>query len=829
MDRRGWAACCDSHGETVPIIRWVEPNPLDAGSLDASSSIIDSCIMIAPRQGRPTVTTLASGLTHRQRRIVRGFCCTGALLATAVAVVLFTTSATAAQAQDREDRVLPREIETNHLALYCRLLNLSDAQSAAAQQAYQEYVKAYATLDLKVLETYGDDLTPQSTIDDLLARFSAHQRSAEAARDRIRAADRAFFAQIQLMLDDSQLARMERVRNHRERCTLRVLRCFYLTGKRFYDASSFVYDLDVTVEDWDLLDPILVEYERQLTARLKELHALALELDIEPIREIVRRGLGVRQIAGINDAYRDAAITAWSTVGERCLKAVREIDDFNESTSRRIVNTLSVEGGHRWLDEYMPRAHDGTVWTRSRRRAILDSIASARGVTAEDDRRFREAFAAVDARLEVLQDELIALEDSWRPRRSPYFDRESGMPFDDYVATRERIISDLKEVIAQFSEALRYGLRPVIYDQWQAAFADATTRKSDVTTHPGGEAIVSVHNAPLFMSRRDLQRIESVLALAEDARAVIEEAYSSYQASQTGIEEDLLSQELNDFGDVPPLTAELRSRIRRLDEGLIGAIDRLCPDDECRRRLRWFANARVRKLLGHGVSSWMADGIDAAVYMFDSHLAPEEIGRLGDLLDRYDAEAGVLFEKLYEARCLEYEDELANPGGQSSYQFIDGRRQCHRAIARLNVMTIREAAELLKSPTGNAMLEAFNRHCFYFIVVDEGRLDTAFRRVALLEDLTTDQRGRLLDLNVTYQQEYDRLTEQMLDLVKDSVYWHGGARWEVPDSPRGERRVEAYNDLMFKRVELNAATNLKIKSILTPAQLESIGGLPDMR
>jgi len=750
-------------------------------------------------------------------------------IAVAAALIASMLLASGAQAQDQEDRLLPREIEVADLVLYRRLLNLSEAQSAAVDQLYVEYLERFDELTRTVIEPLNDSIDPAETFGQRLMFLERYYKGVEDARDRIRRVDQEMFTQIEPILDDDQLGQMPRVRDHRERHTLRVLPLLWQTGSRFHDATVFAYDLELSADDEALLNPMLTTYERTLTARLDELHELYRAQEIEPYREFVRRGLSGMDLGDPDSGFGDIVKYTWQTHGAKCIASLRGLDELNEDLSHRVVNTLSYEGAQRWLDEYLPRVYENTGWIRKRRRAILDAFARTRGRTPEEEQRFRELFVVVEARLDTIQDKFIALDKAWSPRRAVFYEREDGMSFEEYIATRRGFINEFKDVLARLSDDLRGVLRPVVFDQWETNLAGATTRTYVATTHPGGEPILGVHSAPLLLERRDLQRLSRTLALDETAQEALDEVFVAYQAAGTGIMNALPSQTRDQYGQVPPLSDDQRSRIRRLDEDIFAAVDRVCPDDECRRRIQWMRNARQRKLLGHGANVGMAAEIDAALFILDSQLAEDEIRQVAELIDSYDTEAGRLYEQLYTARLLEYEDELASSKGRPSTRLVMERRQCHRPIARLNVRTIRAAHQCLASETSRAMLEAFDRHAFYYVIVDAHRLDTAFRRIALLEDLIQEQRGRLLDVQVTYREEYDRLTEAMLDVVMDSAFWHGGDRWEVPESPRGEDRDKAYNDLMFKRVELNAATNLKIKSILTPAQLESIGGLPDLK
>ena len=75
-------------------------------------------------------------------------------------------------------------------------------------------------------------------------------------------------------------------------------------------------------------------------------------------------------------------------------------------------------------------------------------------------------------------------------------------------------------------------------------------------------------------------------------------------------------------------------------------------------------------------------------------------------------------------------------------------------------------------------------------------------------------------------EEYERLTDAMLDDAKYTLYWAGDSR-KTRLTPSDE--LEAYKRHRFLRDELNAVTIVKLRTILTTEQIEAMGGLPNAR
>ena len=103
-------------------------------------------------------------------------------------------------------------------------------------------------------------------------------------------------------------------------------------------------------------------------------------------------------------------------------------------------------------------------------------------------------------------------------------------------------------------------------------------------------------------------------------------------------------------------------------------------------------------------------------------------------------------------------------------------------------------------------------------------------RASRIEDLSNSQRESLLDLKVLFLEEYERLTDAMLDNAKYTMFWSidskTGSSTQIASS---REESEAYKRHRFLRDELNASTIVKLRTILTTQQLEAMGGLPKAR
>ena len=99
-------------------------------------------------------------------------------------------------------------------------------------------------------------------------------------------------------------------------------------------------------------------------------------------------------------------------------------------------------------------------------------------------------------------------------------------------------------------------------------------------------------------------------------------------------------------------------------------------------------------------------------------------------------------------------------------------------------------------------------------------------RASRVEDLAAPQREALLDLKVLYLEEYERLTDAMLDDAKYTLSWYSESMTDRSSRQSPSDNLEAYKRHRFLRDELNASTIVKLRTILIPEQIEAMGGLP---
>ncbi|MCH7571986.1 MAG: hypothetical protein IH891_03630 [Planctomycetes bacterium] len=330
-------------------------------------------------------------------------------------------------------------------------------------------------------------------------------------------------------------------------------------------------------------------------------------------------------------------------------------------------------------------------------------------------------------------------------------------------------------------------------------------------------------SASIFFEARDLRRIGRIFSLNDEQQAVLQEAYLAYGRRKTALETDIPQGVRNRYGRQPPLPAKLRDRLRQADEIILAAITRQLEDESDVRKVDWLRNAQRRSRLGRRGSSGGAGGLDIVLFILDSGMAVEEIETLSPFIDEYDAKATGVYERLFATYASHYEWFLENPESRGLGPHQYDLWEVQSEIARLNADTMDIIGEQLDSDEGTAMLELFRRYCYFPVFDDPDRTHPILNRASRIEDLSASQRESLLNLRVLFLEEYERLTDAMLDDAKYTLSWSYGTMVNRRENPSDNR--DAYKRHRFLRDELNAATLVKLRTILTTEQVEAMGGL----
>jgi hypothetical protein len=152
-------------------------------------------------------------------------------------------------------------------------------------------------------------------------------------------------------------------------------------------------------------------------------------------------------------------------------------------------------------------------------------------------------------------------------------------------------------------------------------------------------------------------------------------------------------------------------------------------------------------------------------------------------------------------------------------------RQAADRLVDLNRGTLARMLDALPEPQRRGFRRAYDRAAFPGVYEDPVCVEDHLRRAMAIKDLSADQLAALSVLAGEYWTGYDELSRAMAALSEKDVDF-GGAPEEVQAYMEQQDEL---GRLRFDRDELSFRTISRMKGMLSPAQVESIGGLPRPR
>jgi hypothetical protein len=217
----------------------------------------------------------------------------------------------------------------------------------------------------------------------------------------------------------------------------------------------------------------------------------------------------------------------------------------------------------------------------------------------------------------------------------------------------------------------------------------------------------------------------------------------------------------------------------------------------------------------------------------DAELAKYEEAAVEAFRNRYDV-ALAMQDAMYrwQSLIMQAQSEGGSVAAESArYQEFLGEpmrqlTQANGAITNLNRAALDALAALLPGDTAYALRADFNRAAFPNVYTDPMSVERQLNQAAKLPDLTDEQRRGITELAAEYRPAYTSVCEQMIQV---SAWTEHGAL--VPGDADASRefmnRQEKLGTLRYDRGELNHRAIARLKSILSEAQINQIGGLPE--
>jgi hypothetical protein len=451
-------------------------------------------------------------------------------------------------------------------------LGLSWADRLRAEAAHEEYKVRYLALrqneieDLLVMMHKMQSSMDMSmpTRDDIAAIL----RQREAVVTRIETVDRDLFAAIESIAPPELAPALARQRRQRERDTYDVEGAGGPFNVSQVDLVDILYELRLSDETWDAIEPVVAEYELSSNAARRVLHDKTMDMFVAMFEVMEEMGIDRFQPdfedpEGMEEFGR-AMQEAMERVSKDAQEAAERAQTVDEQSRTLIARVLPPEHAERFEEEYLHRAHPNVYndW-ESPERLIRGSL-KLEDISADQ----RSQIEAIESRwqpaYDVLQQKLIALEDE-QQEIAASFDM-SGESWQQYwekqqqvqqersalnQRTREDILKALGEevaprvahlqgpehlaptdelaieaqVAAQVSETIA-----VVQGDVQFIEGDGTTVRGVDPTLPGA------------ITQTEFRTYLDRMGFSDDQRTLAEDFYSTYRAAYDALSQNDLQQ-----------------------------------------------------------------------------------------------------------------------------------------------------------------------------------------------------------------------------------------------------------------------------------------------
>jgi len=387
---------------------------------------------------------------------------------------------------------LPGPISSRDLATWADQLELGDEQRQAIDPFHEEYREAFRQLRDGAIEQYLQEVggmmgrgfrgLDKDAIEDSLRKLNR-------LMTRISLLDEGLFNNIQSVLSDEQVARLPRVMQARKRERYRTgaMRMAGSANRAArVDMSDLYYGLELTPDQRQATDPLVVQYEDRLTAATEDLYKASTRIFLVVVEALEDQGVSFESFAGGGPPPADmmnAMRNAWTEANEKPREKAAAISDLNHQTLRRLTEFLPRDAASTLRDRYLGRAYP-EVPRASQSDALKNFHAALRLPSLSPDLRADINAMAVQFRGSANQvvDEMIKAVDEYRNSAVAFGrDRTQRREYNEKLeGYRERLVGLDRSAV----EALGGLLGPDLSQSVKIAAADTTFE--DETSEPAG-------------------------------------------------------------------------------------------------------------------------------------------------------------------------------------------------------------------------------------------------------------------------------------------------------------------------------------------------------
>lgn len=779
------------------------------------------------------------------------------------------------------NNLLPDPISSRELAGYLDRLQLTDEQGPAIEPIHEQYLQAFRTLRegtiQKILDEYRvlSDGSSGYAPRELVQRF---QRNLDRALAKIKQADNRLFGEIQLVLSEAQWPALSRVKLTRARKRWRsgvVQGDISLNRGEQVDLTELYDRLELTPQQRQISDPLMIAHERVLTRRLKDLRDAGNRMILDMVIAFEELGFSQGDMSD-PEAWRKTMlpfIPIRTELGKSLLEPASAISNQNRKTIHRLTEVLEQPQAAELRRRYYRAAYRQAGYFRHTTQKRFAAALQRTDLTEQ----VREAItAAADehqrARHRLTEEMIDHLDDLGGEFVIEDFDHEQWDAMRQQMKAFEARWDQLSQAA---SESLDAVLGPQLVARLGAR-ANRPPQKNSKNPQPAG-VVVEESNGGVVMrtnagdilgadalvpnpiSERTLARFTRKLDLSDEQQAVVTQLHENYivqYRAQRAAQRKAAQSAQAHNGD--PGTDEARQRrLHQQRQALQEAqkLDATFFDDlalafgesaSLTNELQRLRLARQRATFSRREAGFRFKispvdtneaWVDLSMLLDELELDAASVAELDDIMRAYETVATPAFRARYEvaiaaqysrlnaeADLTRYRNDSKDLAAASRHEYrqamlaaLQATHETEQTVIQINRATLKRILKTLDGPTGQALRTVYNRKAFPSIYNNPESAERFFLAAAQLSNLSDPQRGSIETISREYQDAYDALGAQMVLLTEP-----GGAPILAYDDPATLRNYsglrQELGSLEFDREELDAKALRRLRTILTPEQ-----------
>jgi hypothetical protein len=318
-----------------------------------------------------------------------------------IVVLCALVAATPSFAQGTSGQV-PDPMSSSELArLMAEYVHPTKEQSEALEALHNSYRERFRALRENEIERYLEKTKQmQGNTVPRKEQMEEFRKGYERVNKQIAEVDDSLFEAVAALVGEAKRPAVLRARDARSRTRSGTgMSSGFGSLVPAVDLSAIVFELGLTPDEMAKIDPTMVEYERMLTASLKEIGQSSVQMIVDLVDEMNKAGLGdLSQEEMMKDPEKMKAVmetvqSAMAKAGERLKAKSLKLAAFNAKTCRALADQLEGDSRRKLRMRYVAKAYPelggdlnsaNTLFKRALRIKKLDDAARGQIQAAYD-------------------------------------------------------------------------------------------------------------------------------------------------------------------------------------------------------------------------------------------------------------------------------------------------------------------------------------------------------------------------------------------------------------------------------------------------------------